>query len=78
VLALVLISFLALDNDSTVFSDKSYQNYNTIDTVTRKCYLDVAINGELKGRITIGLFGSTVPHTVRNFVELCSGANGKS
>ena len=33
--------------------------------------MDIAIGGTKKGRIEIGLFGATVPKTVKNFVELC-------
>ena len=47
--------------------------YNTIDTVTRKCYFEISIDGQPKGRVVFGLFGDTVPITVRNFAELCTG-----
>lgn len=39
--------------------------------VTEKVYLDLEI-GDYKGRIIIGLFGSTAPKTVRNFVGLAN------
>ena len=39
--------------------------------VTDMVYFDVSIGGESAGRIEIGLFGKTVPKTVKNFVELC-------
>ncbi len=38
--------------------------------VTEKVYLDLELEGEFAGRVVIGLFGSTSPKTVRNFVGL--------
>ena len=35
-------------------------------------YFDVAIGGEPIGTIEIGLFGKTVPKTVKNFVALAT------
>ncbi|XP_042911223.1 peptidyl-prolyl cis-trans isomerase 5 [Parasteatoda tepidariorum] len=40
--------------------------------VTDIVYFDVTIGGEPAGRIEIGLFGKTVPKTVKNFAELCT------
>lgn len=45
--------------------------------VTNKAYLDIAIGGEPKGRIVIGLFGKTVPKTVENFKALASHEVGR-
>ena len=38
--------------------------------VTEQVYLDLEIDGEAAGRVTIGVFGATSPKTVRNFVAL--------
>uniref|UniRef100_T1JDY4 Peptidyl-prolyl cis-trans isomerase n=1 Tax=Strigamia maritima TaxID=126957 RepID=T1JDY4_STRMM len=40
--------------------------------VTDKVWFDIAIGGESVGRIEIGLFGKTVPKTVKNFYELAT------
>lgn len=42
--------------------------------ITSRVYFDIAIqNKPTTGRIVIGLYGSTVPKTVANFVSLCKG-----
>ena len=38
-----------------------------IDTVTKKCFFDIEIDGQPEGRIVMGLFGDTVPLTADNF-----------
>merc|ERR1719197_758996 len=48
------------------------------ETVTHKVFFDVKIGDEAPKRVTIGLFGSTVPKTVANFVHLCAGDKGKA
>ena len=35
--------------------------------VTKKVFFDIAVDGDPIGRITIGLYGSTVPKTAENF-----------
>ncbi|KAL5021872.1 hypothetical protein ScPMuIL_001027 [Solemya velum] len=47
-------------------------------TVTEKVYFDISIGNKPAGRITIGLFGETVPRTVRNFADIAAGKHGYS
>ena len=79
-LLMMFYFYFAPTKSSKIYTSKDDHphNYDTIDTVTHKCYFDIAIDGNVKGRIIIGLFGNTVPKTVRNFAELCSGVNGVS
>jgi peptidyl-prolyl cis-trans isomerase B (cyclophilin B) len=56
-----------------------YAVYGTEDTsktkgpkVTDIVFFDITIGGEPAGRIEIGLFGKTVPKTVKNFVGLAT------
>lgn len=44
--------------------------------ITDTVYMDVSLNDETLGRIEIGLYGSTVPKTVENFKQLCTGQPG--
>ncbi|KAJ8928883.1 hypothetical protein NQ314_018489 [Rhamnusium bicolor] len=45
--------------------------------VTDKVWFDIKIGDEAVGRIVIGLFGKTVPKTVRNFKELAEKPAGE-
>ena len=44
--------------------------------ITDTVYFDISIGGEPAGRIEMGLYGSTVPKTVDNFKQLCTGKPG--
>jgi len=45
--------------------------------VTEKVFFDITIGDEPAGRIEIGLFGKTVPKTVKNFAELATKPEGE-
>ena len=47
-----------------------------IAPVTNKVFFDVQIGDEAPQRITLGLFGDTVPKTTENFRALCTGEKG--
>ena len=49
---------------------------DTLDTVTEKVFFDIEIDGEKTGRIVFGMFGDTVPKTVKNFSTLADGSAG--
>ena len=52
-------------------------NGGPLAKITEKCYFDITIDGAEAGRIVFGMYGSTVPKTVKNFVTLCDGSAGK-
>jgi hypothetical protein len=75
---LILITWLILRNKAPYYSVTGNLDTDTIDTVTRKCFFDVEVNGVNQGRVIFGLFGDTVPKTVDNFAQLCSGYSKES
>ena len=44
--------------------------------VTEKVFFDIKIDGADTGRIVFGMFGDTVPKTVKNFSSLAKGDSG--
>ncbi|KAK7388786.1 hypothetical protein VNO78_23613 [Psophocarpus tetragonolobus] len=74
---------LAEDVASTSSSDKPEENLTTTAScterkTTRQVFLDISIDGEPVGRITIGLYGDEVPAGVNRFSKIVSGAAGIS
>ncbi|KAJ8673748.1 hypothetical protein QAD02_005010 [Eretmocerus hayati] len=45
--------------------------------VTHKVWLEITVGGKPPQRIELGLFGKTVPKTVKNFIELIKRPEGK-
>jgi peptidylprolyl isomerase len=45
-------------------------------SITSKVFFDIAINNVPSGRIVMGLYGTIVPLTAKNFEVLCSGERG--
>ncbi|KAL3843374.1 hypothetical protein ACJIZ3_000777 [Penstemon smallii] len=72
VAALVLILFVSSFSRQEV--EKEGEEYE----ITHRVFLDVDIDKQRIGRITIGLYGQVVPKTVENFRALCTGELGKA
>lgn len=62
-----------------VFAKKNFGRYTLINTQIEflQVWFDIKIGGADAGRVEIGLFGKTVPKTVKNFVELAKKPEGE-
>jgi len=49
-----------------------------ISLIIFKVAFTIAIDGEERGEVVMGLFGNTVPKTAENFRVLCTGEMGKN
>ena len=50
-------------------------NTKPLATITEKTFFNVEIDGTVVGKIVFGLYGETVPKTVKNFVEISKGGH---
>ncbi|KAJ6948259.1 peptidyl-prolyl cis-trans isomerase CYP20-1 [Populus alba x Populus x berolinensis] len=73
-LAVTLLWTLVLFGTLAVTQAK--KSKEDLKEITHKVYFDVEIDGKPAGRITMGLFGKTVPKTAENFRALCTGEKG--
>ncbi|VDD88819.1 unnamed protein product [Enterobius vermicularis] len=62
---------------TAIFATLSKEDRPKGPKVTDKVFFDIKIGDEEIGRIVIGLFGKTVPKTVKNFVELAKKPKGE-
>ncbi|KAI3450311.1 hypothetical protein Pfo_006978 [Paulownia fortunei] len=60
----------------TLAVSQAKKSKEDLKEVTHKVYFDIEIDGKPAGRITMGLFGTTVPKTAENFRALCTGEKG--
>merc|ERR1712212_948892 len=72
-----LVALAALAVIFTVFSKADGQAGANGPKVTDTVWFDITIGGVPKGRITLGLFGRTVPKTADNFKQLATLPEGQ-
>merc|ERR1712172_25608 len=59
-----------------IVTDIKCQQQQNINKMTTTAFFDISIGGKPAGRVCMELYEKDVPRTVRNFKELCTGANG--
>jgi len=72
----VLVAAAAVVLVIMVLMPKKAESKGDGPKVTDVVFFDITIGGKDMGRIEIGLFGGTVPKTVKNFVQLATGEKG--
>lgn len=77
-IALIFLAALVLIFLAYSFSLPGAEELEDAYEITHRVYLDVDIDKQRIGRITIGLYGEVVPRTVENFRALCTGEFGKA
>ncbi|KAK6136619.1 hypothetical protein DH2020_029652 [Rehmannia glutinosa] len=75
---LIFVAALVLILLASSFSRQEGENVEDDYEITHRIFLDVDIDKQRIGRITIGLYGQVVPKTVENFRALCTGELGKA
>ncbi|CAA0815640.1 Peptidyl-prolyl cis-trans isomerase CYP21-1 [Striga hermonthica] len=75
---LILLAVLVLIFIASSFSPQELEKPEEVYEITHRVFLDVDIDKQRIGRITIGLYGQVVPKTVENFRALCTGEMGKA
>ncbi|SJK85829.1 peptidylprolyl isomerase [Babesia microti strain RI] len=81
-LAFVSTTYTPLTRNCHKFSYIGRADLSTQSNMTNpKCFFDISIGGQKKGRIVFTLFEDKVPKTAQNFLHLCIGDkqfNGKT
>lgn len=83
IMLIMLVSTLGQESQSPEIIDEENSDYDIIETVTHKTYMDLGLESKSGkvypiGRIVFGLFGNVVPKTVLNFKIISTGEAGKT